>query len=287
MTEANLEQREYWNGAESREWADAPERFDQMLEPFADSILDAAALAPGERVLDVGCGNGATTLAAAAHVGETGAALGVDLSEPMLANARARATERGITNARFVAADAQVTALPGRFDVIVSRFGVMFFEDPDAAWSNLVGSLAPNGRVVLMCWRSVLENEWVAVQAQAAFAHVPPPAELASAELASGGPGPFRYGDPAPLVRSLERAGLHDVAATPIDATILLGGRGSLEEVLAFVEGSGMTRRLLDGAPPEQEARALVAVREALAPYATDEGVRLGAAAWLVTGRRR
>jgi len=281
MDVANVEQQEYWNGADSRDWVDAPERFDEMLEPFAAHLLDAATLVDGERVLDVGCGNGATTLAVAQRLGG-GGAVGIDLSVPMLENARARATARGIDNVTFIDADAQIATLPGPFDAIVSRFGVMFFDDPDAACANLVGSLRDGGRVVFVVWRSVPENEWVAVQAGAMFSHVAPPADLAS-----DGPGPFRYGDPTALLRALEHAGLRDVGAEPFDTTVLLGGRGTFDDAVAFVENSGMTRRFLGDAPPDLRARALAAVREALSPYATDDGVRLGAAAWVVSGRRR
>ena len=283
MTGPNAEQREYWNSADSREWIDAASRYDEMLAPFADRVLEAAALSRGERVLDVGCGNGATTLAAAELVGTEGEAIGIDLSLPMLDNARARAAERGLTNATFVAADAQVATLGGPFDAIVSRFGVMFFDDPDAACGNLVGSLGTGGRVAFACWRTVPENEWVAVQATAAFARVPQSGD----DFTSDGPGPFRYGDPAALVRSLERAGLRDVVAEPFDTTMLLGGSGTLADTMRFVEASGMTRRLLGDASPEQRAAAIDAVRDALAAFETHEGVRLGAAVWIVSGRRR
>ena len=281
MPEVNAEQREYWNGDESREWVDAAERFDAMLEPFLAPLLDAAAPTTGERVLDVGCGNGVTTLAAAEILGP-GEAVGIDLSAAMIENARRRAAERSIANASFSVADAQVATLPGPFDVTVSRFGVMFFDDPAAACANIVGSLGDDGRLAFVCWRSLPENEWVRVQAEVAFAHVTPPAELGA-----DAPGPFRYGDPTLLIGSLERAGLHDVRADPFDTTILLGGRGPLGDTMSFLEGSGMVRRMLGDASPEVQARVLAGIRDALAPFETDEGIRIGAAAWIVTGHRR
>jgi len=286
VTEKNAEQRDYWNGPDSREWVDDAERYDQMLEPFVEPILDAAALDAGARALDVGCGNGATTLAAAARVGGDGEAVGIDLSEPMLANARAAAVDRALANARFEAADAQSAPLDGPFDTVISRFGVMFFDEPDAAWANLVGTLGPGSRLAFVVWRPALENEWVMVQAGAALAHVSAPPEDFGGS-GPDGPGPFRYGDPAPLVEGLARAGLEGVEARPFDTTIRLGGRGPLDDVMRFVERSGMTRRLLGEASADERGRALAAVREALVPFAAEDGVRLGAAAWIVSGRRR
>jgi SAM-dependent methyltransferase len=276
----NAEQREYWNGADSREWVDAAERYDEMLAPFVAPLLDAAAPARGERALDVGCGNGFTTLAVAELVGN-GEVVGVDLSSAMLENARRRAASRAITNARFLEADAQADALPGPFDLLLSRFGIMFFDDPISACANLGRSLADDGRVAFVCWCSLPENEWVRVQANAASAHV------AAAAIDADGPGPFRYGDPTPFVRALEHAGLRRVQVERFDTTILLGGRGDLDTAMAFLAGSGMTRRLLGDAAPEAQGRAVEAVREALAAFETPDGVRLGAAAWIVTASRR
>ncbi len=164
----------------------------------------------------------------------------------------------------------------------MSRFGIMFFDDPRAAFANIVGCLAPGGRLALVCWRSVPENEWVLVQAMAVAQHVALPDDLGG-----DGPGPFRYGDPSALIAALAAAGVHDAEAEPFDTTLLLGGRGSLDDVMQFLEGGGPTRRLLGDAEPEQKQRALASVREALTPFVTEEGVRLGAAAWIVSGNRR
>jgi SAM-dependent methyltransferase len=278
---ANAEQRAYWNSADSREWVDGPQRYDEMLEPFAHALLDTTAPEPGEIVLDVGCGNGATTLMFAERVAPTGSATGVDLSEPMVANARDRAADRGLGNAVFTVADAQIDDVGGPYDVIVSRFGVMFFDDPLAACVNLVDALAEGGRLTFAVWRSVPENEWVMVQARAAAAHVQLP------DLGADGPGPFRYADPAPLVADLERAGLRDVAAEPYDHSMLLGGRGTLDEVMDHVAAGGMLRRFLGDADDGARDRVLASVRDSLAPYETDEGVRIDAAVWLVSGHRR
>jgi ubiquinone/menaquinone biosynthesis C-methylase UbiE len=175
MQPANAQQREYWNSVDSREWVVIPHRYDEMLAPFAECLVAAAAPADGERVLDVGCGNGATTLMFAERLGSTGAAVGIDLSEGMIENARARASERRIGQAMFRVADAQVDDLGGPYDAAVSRFGVMFFEDPDAACANVADELRPGGRMTFVCWRTEPENEWVVVQQAAVAQHVPLP----------------------------------------------------------------------------------------------------------------
>jgi SAM-dependent methyltransferase len=280
----NVEQRDYWNGDDSREWSEHPDHFDGMLAPFSEMVLERVAPAAGEHVLDVGCGNGALTLDAARRVGPDGAAVGVDLSEPMLENARRRAHDAGATNVRFEASDAQVGDLGGPHDVVVSRFGVMFFADPDAAFANVASALAPAARLQVACWAPAPENDWVAVPMAAAVAAIGPP---------KGGlpepdePGPFRYADPGPLLDSLEGAGFADAAAERVDTTVLLAGRGTFEHVLEFLAGSAMFRSLLGEASAEERAEALAAIGTALRPYATEEGVRIGAAVWLVSARRR
>jgi len=292
MTEsANPEQREYWNGADSHEWVDEADRFDAMLAPWGERVLDAGALAAGERVLDVGCGNGATTLGAAARVGAPnrdgdgdgdgdGEATGFDISEPMLEVARSRATARGVANARFTAGDAQTDPLDGPYDVAISRFGIMFFADPVAAFANIRSALVPGGRAAFLCWRPMFDNEWVMVPTGAALEHVsapePPPPDA---------PGPFRFGAEGSLAAALTAAGFADVTSEALDGPMLLGGPSSFDEAYEFMAGGGMTRRVLGTAPDEAKTRALAAMRDALVPFATDDGIRMNAAVWLVRAR--
>jgi SAM-dependent methyltransferase len=277
----NAEQREYWNGADSREWIESPDQYDEMLAPFGELVLERAELRPGTRVLDVGCGNGATTLDAARAVAPAGEAVGIDLSEPMLDIARDRAKERGVANASFVVADAQVEQFDAPFDVLISRFGIMFFDDPEAAFANLADAVAPGGRLVFVCWRPAPENEWVSVPMAAALQHL-----STAGEMLGDAPGPFRYGDPSALVSALERAGMIDVAIERVDTTILLGGRGSHADARDWIGNSGMTRRLLGEVDPDLHGRVVHAMGESLEPFVTDEGVRIGSAVWIVTARR-
>ena len=286
MTEsANQEQRDYWNGPDSSEWVVEADRFDAMLAPWGERVLDAGALAAGERVLDVGCGNGATTLAAAARVGAPngdgdGEATGFDISAAMLEVARSRAAAQGAGNARFVVGDAQTDPLGGPYDVVISRFGIMFFADPVAAFANIRSALVPGGRAAFLCWRSMFDNEWVMVPTGAALEHVPAPEPPPP-----DAPGPFRFGAEGSLAAALTAAGFSDVTSDALDAPMLLGGPSSFEEAYEFIAGGGMTRRVLGTAPDEAKTGALAAMRDALVPFATDDGIRMNAAVWLVRAR--
>ena len=274
---ANAEQVQYWNGPEGEHWVERESRFDAMLAPFVDPVLDAVAITDGTRVLDVGCGNGALSRAAAAR---GGVVTGVDISAPMLARARERAAAEGLS-VDFVHADAQVHAFAPEFDVVVSRFGVMFFADPEAAFANLAGALVPGGRVGFVCWQEIFANEWVAVPGAAMIPVVgvptPPP---------PGTPGPFAFADADRVAGILAEAGLADAAITELRLPILVGGGLDAAAATAFVARGRMGRMFLGDADEPTAERALEAVREALAAYVTPEGVRMGSATWLVTATR-
>jgi SAM-dependent methyltransferase len=279
MTNANRDQIEYWNSDEARRWVEQQWRYDTMLEPYARRLLGAAEIAAHERVLDVGCGTGTTTLAAAAGARE---ALGVDISEPMIARARDRAREQGLPNARFEVADAQTAPFEVEFhDIVISRFGIMFFDDPVAAFANLRTAMRRDGRTVFVCWQNLADNEWVLVPGMAAAAHVPLP-DVGE----PGAPGPFALGDAERLRTLLTRAGFGVVRIQPLVDSILLAGGGTVDDAVDFFRSTGMGRALFADAAPVDVARAIDAVREALALYQTPEGVRLGAAAWIVDARR-
>ena len=279
MTNANRDQIEFWNSDESRHWVEHQWRYDSMLEPYVKRLLSAAEIGPAERVLDIGCGTGTTTLAAAVGALDV---LGVDIAEPMIARARDRAREQKFQNARFEVADAQTAPFEADFhDVVISRFGVMFFDDPVAAFANLRTALRPDGRIVFVCWQNLADNEWILVPATAVAAHVALP-DLGE----PGAPGPFAFGDAERLRTLLTRSEFRDIGIEPVADSILLGGGGTVDEAVDFLRGTGMARRLFAEASHDEVARAIEAVRVALAPYQTPEGVRLGAAAWLVHAHR-
>lgn len=267
---------EFWNSSSSAAWADHPDRYDLMLRAIGGRVLDAAGLVEGERVLDVGCGAGGMTFEAAERVGPWGRVIGLDVSEPMLAVARRRAGEReGVV---FAAGDAQVHVLDEVVDVVVSRFGVMFFDDPVAAFTQLRLGVRAGGRLAFACWQSPLANEWVSVPV-GAFASVlgapdlPPP----------GGPGPFAFAEPERVREVLDAAGWAQVQVAPCEERVLLGGTGRLEDAVAHFAQDGLGAAMLGKADADQGARALQALRAALQERTTDGLVRLGACAWLVT----
>lgn len=277
--EPNAEQAAFWGSEEARHWIEHQDAYDRMLAPFVAPVLDAAAIAPDARVLDVGCGTGATTCAA---VELAQRALGVDISEPMVEAARRRAALAGISNVEFLAADAQVHHFgPGELDVLVSRFGVMFFDDPVAAFTNLGRAVGDGGRAAFVCWQALPRNEWLFVPLAAALAHLPPPPPPEA-----GAPGPFAFGD-ADYVRAvLQAAGWGGIEIEAISEPLLVGGAGGVEDAIAFMRRTGMGRALFDEAPEDLRDRALDAVRERLTPYLTPEGVRLGSAAWVISAAR-
>ena len=189
MAQHNADRIADWNGQSGDRWVAHQARHDARLAVFGQAAIEAAAPVAGERVLDVGCGAGASTLALAVRVGAGGQVLGVDISEPLIARARALAPQD--TPALFRAADASSAELPeGAFDILFSRFGVMFFADPTAAFAHMRRALKPGGRVAFVCWRGVAENDWVRLPMGAIKGIVPP---MAAPDPEA--PGPFSFGD--------------------------------------------------------------------------------------------
>jgi SAM-dependent methyltransferase len=279
MSIANTDQAERWNsGDDVVHWITNQARYDRMNEPFAALILAAAALRPGRHVLDVGCGCGSTTLAAARLIAP-GQATGIDLSGPMLARARASAEAAGLGNAVFQQGDAQVHPLePARFDAVISRFGMMFFADPVAALANIRSATRPAGRLAFVCWQPLAAQEWLLVPGAALAEHVPAPAGFGSSDE----PGMFALADPARVRQILAAAGWQDIEVTSEHASILVGGGGSVDDAVEFLSSGSMGRTMLAGADADTADRAVASVRAALAPRADADGVRLGAAVWLV-----
>jgi SAM-dependent methyltransferase len=276
----NVEQAEYWDGAGGEHWAADADRYDEINRRYGERIVAASAPQPGERVLDVGCGNGALALAIGPHVAPGGSVLGLDLSGPMLANARRRAEAAGLGNVEFEKGDAQVAPLPeASFDAAVSRFGVMFFEDPPAAFANIGRALRPGGRLVFACWQEVLRNEWIFVPSGAALAYVPMP-DLGE----PGGPGPFSLADPDRVRSVLAGAGFSDIDIE--DAVEPMRFGATVDEAVAFLRSTNMAETLFAEVDEETKAKAWDAIRDALAAYETPEGVVMKGAAWLVRAQR-
>jgi len=274
----NAEQITYWN-ERGHQWIAREALLDEQIAPLGLAAMKKAGIAAGERVLDVGCGCGQTTLELAARVGPRGSVTGIDISTPMLERARARAAERGLADVRFVNADAQSTPLgAAAFDLVFSRFGMMFFADPKAAFANLRASLARGGRVFFVCWQELARNPWIGVPLRAAAQQIELPAPPAV-----GTPGPFSFADPGRVRGILEGAGFSAIAIEPLEGELVVGGsRGRLEQAVEIVLQMGPMAAALREASDATVARVTSAVREAIAPHATPNGVILGYAAWIV-----
>jgi SAM-dependent methyltransferase len=275
----NREQDEYWNGEEATHWVAHIDRYDAMLDPFDGHLFGRADIHGTDTVADIGCGCGATTLAAAG-LAPDGLAFGIDLSGPMLDLAAQRARQRVVDNVRFERGDAGSYRFdPGGFDHALSRFGVMFFADPVAGFSNVARALRPKGTFTFVCWQAMARNDWIAIPGAAAAAHVPLP------PLASGdAPGPFSLSDPDRINAVLGEAGFPKVDIGPVEEALVLGA--SVEDTVAFLARTGMGRALLANADDATRARALAAVADTLAAHMVDDRVELGSRAWLVSARR-
>ena len=273
---ANAEQAAYWDGSQGAHWVEFEDRYDEMLAPFTDRLLGAAAISGADRVLDIGCGFGPTTLAAARIAKEV---VGVDLSGALLSLARERADLQGLTNVTFEKADVQVHdfASPD-FDVAISRFGVMFFDDPVAAFANIASALRPGGRLAFVAWANVLDNDWVAVPGAAAAQFV----ELPSSDPLA--PGPFALENPERTKTILVDAGFEDVNFDPVYEKLSLGSDPT--DATEFFRHTGFAERVLADADAETVDRVAQAVKQTFANYATPGGVKLGSKAWIVTCRR-
>ncbi|UZE24780.1 methyltransferase domain-containing protein [Pseudomonas sp. B21-056] len=283
MKEQNAYQVADWNGQSGEYWVANQARLDAMMAVFGQAAIEAAAPATGERVLDVGCGAGASSLALAARVGAGGQVLGVDISEPLIGRARTLAPQH--TPALFQVADASCAELPeGAFDILFSRFGVMFFDDPTGAFAHMRRALRPGGRVAFVCWRGVAENDWVRLPMVAIKDIVPLPAPPGPEA-----PGPFSFGDRGRVTRILTAAGFTDIAIAPFDASITFG-KGEMRDAaiddavkMAF-EGGPLSLVLADQ-PDDIRTRAWAAVRAAFAGLPGERSVMIDGAAWIVMAR--
>lgn len=278
-----ITQAEYWNGEVGTRWARNQAVLDAMFVPLTEALFACAGLVPGETVLDIGCGAGATTLEAARWVGPAGSVTGADISAPLRAVGRERAEAEAPASVslRFVEADVETADL-GRFDHVVSRFGVMFFPDSARAFANVRRMLRPGGRMTFLCWRPLAENLWVGVPRDAVLPllpEVPPPPQPDT-------PGPFRFADADPLVALLRGAGFDAVTCDALDRDIVLGqGETDAAAVAAATHVAlnlGPSSHLVREAAPDLRARAEAAVAEALRRHAAGGAVRLRAACWLV-----
>ncbi|MGH6872782.1 MAG: class I SAM-dependent methyltransferase [Rhizomicrobium sp.] len=271
MTASNDAQIEYWNSAVGERWARLQETIDASLAEIGKAALAFAGAQPGWRVLDVGCGCGTTTLALSGAVGPGGSITGVDTSAPMLAVARHRGAAAG---ANFLQSDAATHLFHPTHDLVFSRFGVMFFADPPAAFANIRKALKPSGRLAFVCWRDAKANAWASAPMAAARDLVPPqpPADPTA-------PGPFAFADRDRLARILETAGYRYVRVEPLDTTMYMGA--TVDDAAAQALNIGPLARAAMELDEETRGRIRERVKVALAEFATAKGVLPPAACWL------
>lgn len=270
----NAAQIEHWNAEAGQVWATFQEQIDRTIEPFGRVGMAALAPKPGERVIDIGCGCGQTTVELATRVGASGAVTGVDISAPMLAVARGRAIPDGAARPEFRQIDAQTGDLGGSaFDAMFSRFGVMFFSEPAAAFANIRKALRASGRLAFVCWRPLAENDWMRVPMEAARPLLPPmpPADPTA-------PGPFAFADPDRLRKLLGEGGFKGVTIDRFDDAI---GGPDVDRTLDLSLRMGPLGRALRE-HPGRAPEVTEAVRRVLSDRATPSGVRLAAAIWVV-----
>lgn len=274
----------YWNEVAGAKWVANQERLDRLMAPLTDVLIAAAAPRPGELVVDVGCGCGDTTLrlAAAAAGGYIRA---VDISRPMLAHAEARRgrMQGELAHIQWIAADASTYRFPPVSSLLVSRFGVMFFDDRPAAFANLRAGLMEDGRFAFLTWRRRSHCEWMQLPLDWIASALPTPDEP------TGEVGPFALADSDATVAMLEGAGFKDVAAEKIDCPLVMGQGAddaqALDEAMLLLTDTGPAAALMRDAEPEPREAALALLREGLAPRARDGRVLLEGACWLYSGR--
>ena len=274
---ANADQIAYWNGAPGEKWVKNQEVMDASLASATGALMGLAAPAAGERVLDIGCGSGQTSLMAADAVGATGRVTGVDVSRQLLELARRRAEGRG--NVRFVEADAATYPFAPEYDLLMSRFGVMFFDDPQSAFANLCMAARPGGRLAFICWRAMAENEYAAMPFEIARPLMPP---LPPADPHA--PGPFALADADRLRVLLAYAGFSDIAIAKHDGLMPMGT--TPEQAGIQATSLGPTARALRNFSADVQARVLAAVTDAFRSYPRTDGViHCRIACWLVSAK--
>jgi SAM-dependent methyltransferase len=280
-TGPNAAQIAYWNSEAGPRWVAMQERMDALLAPLLHAALERARPEAGERVLDIGCGCGATLLELAGRIGSGGSVLGVDVSAPMLGRARERVQANALAHVRLTLSDAATHAFaPGAFNLAFSRFGVMFFDDPVGAFANIRTALAATGRLVFVCWAPPQDNPWLLMPLAAARPHLPP-----QPEADQNAPGPFAFADPDRVRGILAGAGYATVDIARHDAAMRICGPGEIEEAARFAVESGPVGRAMAGATSDQRAAAEQAVLAELRRIEGPDGITLPGSVWIVSAR--
>lgn len=275
----NTDQAAAWDGHEGDMWTDHADRYDRAGRWIWQRFVAASPIGQADRIVDVGCGTGRSTRAVA-RIARDGAATGIDLSTRMLELARTRSADEGLDNVTFIRGDAQVFPFaPASFDVAISSFGTMFFNDPVAAFANIGRAVRSDGTLALLAWRSLPENEWLmALRGALALGRdlpTPPP----------DAPTPFSLADPERVRGILGAAGFDDVELTAIDEPMDLGADAS--DALEYAKNMGIVQGLSEGLDDDARAQAMSNLATLFAERERAEGVLISSAAWLISARRR
>jgi len=273
----NAQQAALWNEASGKAWVDLQPVLDEVLAPFERLLVDAAFPGEGSSVLDIGCGSGATTLAMARRIGKAGRCVGLDISEPLVALAKTRVRADGTANAEFTAGDAQTYKFDSeRFDAVISRFGVMFFDDPVAGFTNIRRAVKPGGRLAFVAWRSPAENHFMTAAMRAAAPFLPPmPTPDPNA------PGQFAFADSDRVRHILETSGWTSVEIERADVPCQV----SEQDLMTYVTRLGPVGAALREVDKATAQRIRNALPPAFAGFISDGVARFNAACWLVTAR--
>ncbi len=272
----NQEQIKFWNSEGGAQWVENQEMMDRNLEVFVTSLLKRANIKPGMSILDIGCGCGGSTFKAL----EAGASLtGVDISEQMIERARERAKEIG-GDIEFLVADAMTYQWSKQYDLVISRFGVMFFEDPVAAFSNILSALRPGGKICFICWQPPKENPWITLPMSAVRPYLPPPEPTDP-----NAPGMFGLADPERTRQILGSAGFEDILCEDVRLINQMAD-GTVEGTVQFMTEIGPLRRQLGEMSEADRDNALSAMKKVLSENLSDGKVRLGAGCWILSATK-
>jgi len=285
-TVTNTDMHEFWSGHGGLKWLRFQEILKKGLSVFGQKAIIAASIDAGNRVLDIGCGCGDTTFDIARLVGKYGHVHGVDISNLILNevsnSGQCRDEKRYLHNLSFECADVQSHQFePNIFDVAYSRFGVMFFSNPIAAFTNIRQTLQPDGRLVFICWQSITTNQWVSLALDVVANHIslPPPSNTKE-------PDAFSFGDPKRVQKILEVAGFIDISIQNYETQFNIGA--DIDEAVTFLTHMGPASCVIESLEFSSATRGhiITDLFEAIAPYETEDGVNLGAATWIVTARK-
>ncbi len=279
----NAQQIEYWNSGTGERWVEMGEVIDAQIAPLGEAAMDRARITSGDRVLDIGCGCGETTLELAARVSVGGSVFGLDISNPMLARARERARRADLSNVEFHQADAQTYEFDAAgFDLLFSRFGVMFFSSPVDAFTNLLSALRPGGRLVFVAWQELIRNPWMHLPIVAASKHLPPGGSPPDANA----PGPFAFASQKRVEEILRDSGFVNIQHESLERDLLVGGGRPLDETVEFLARLGPAGAALREAGAALRSDIMSEIRRVIEPFHKDDGARMPSATWIVSAER-